>query len=60
MSDSLSEASKAIVGALTEALSEPHMGIKLPRVLIVPLAIYLHTTLKMVAVSYTHLRAHET
>ena len=47
MSDSLSEASKAAVDALTEALSEPHMGIKLPRALIVPLANYLHATLKM-------------
>ena len=47
MSDSLSEASKAIVGALTAALSEPHMGIKLPRALIAPLANYLHATLKM-------------
>ena len=47
MSDSLSEASKAAVDALTEALSEPHLGIKLPRALIVPLANYLHATLKM-------------
>jgi hypothetical protein len=47
MANSLSEASKAIVGALAEALSEPHLGIKLPRALIVPLATYLHATLKM-------------
>ena len=47
MSDSLSEASKAIVGALVETLSESHTGIKLPRVLIGPLANYLHATLKM-------------
>jgi len=48
MSDSLSEASKTIVVALAEALSEPRLGVKLPRVLIVPLATYLHATLKMV------------
>ena len=47
MSGPLSEASKAIVGALVETLSESHTGIKLPRVLIAPLASYLHATLKM-------------
>ena len=47
MSDSLSDAAKAIVGALVDTLSVPHTGIKLPRVLIAPLATYLHATLKM-------------
>ena len=47
MSGSLSEASKATLGALAEYLSEPHLGVKLPRALIGPLTLYIHTTLKM-------------